>query len=204
MSRHSNTWWERNLVSFTRDMFDCSLRNNAVTNIWSTQLKECLGEHAKNPGQEDCAEVFCCRFPARKNISSGGSVQRHLGRKKNINVIFVFCSTHSPDRVQFTLAVQPEPSDTNESRLVTNTSAASPDPFAVDSAVSNTDRSVNESFDAMTLTRANKAQISDSLPSVDEHMPTGYHDALFEAVGHVIEENVHYLHRWEDTEALKK
>ena len=88
--------------------------------------------------------------------------------------------------------------DTNESRHVTNTSAASPNPYAVDSAVSNTDRSVNESFDAMTLTRANNAQVaafaaeqSDSLPSADEDMPTGYHDALFEAVGHVIEENVH-------------
>ena len=133
--------------------------------------------------------------------SSEETVHRHLWRKKNINVVFVFCSTHSPDRVQFTLAVQPEPSDTNESRLVTNTSAASPDLHAVDSAVSNRDRSVNESyesFDAMTLTRANKAQVaafaakqSDSLPSVDEDMPTGYHDALFQAVGHDIEENVH-------------
>ena len=82
--------------------------------------------------------------------------------------------------------------------LVTNTSAASPDPHAVDSAVSNTDRSVNESFDTMTLTRANKAQVaafaaeqSDSLPSVDVLMPTGYHDALFPAVGHDIEGNVY-------------
>ena len=81
---------------------------------------------------------------------------------------------------------------------MTNTSAASPDPYAVDSVVSNTDRSVNESFDAMTLTRANKAQVaafaaeqSGSLPSVDEDMPTGYHDALFQAVGHDIEGNAH-------------
>ena len=68
MSRHTNTWWERNLVSSTRDMFECSLRNSAVTNIWSTQLKECLGNNAKNPGREDRAEVFCCRFTARQNI----------------------------------------------------------------------------------------------------------------------------------------
>ena len=67
-SRHTNTWWERNLVSSTRDMFECSLRNSAVTNIWSTQLTECLGNHAKNRGREDRAEVFCCRFTARQNI----------------------------------------------------------------------------------------------------------------------------------------
>ena len=58
-SRHTNTWWECNLLSITR---------SAVTNIWSIQLTECLGNHAKNRGREDRAEVFCCRFTARQNI----------------------------------------------------------------------------------------------------------------------------------------
>ena len=181
MSRQSNTWWERNLVSSTRDMFDCSLRTSAVTNIWSTQLKECLVNHSKNPGQDDRAEVFCCRFTARQNIPRKSQFTDTFGARK----ISTSSSSSAAPRVQPALAVQPEPSDTNESRLVTNTSAASPDLHAGDSAESNTDRSVNESFDAMTLPRANKAQVaaiaeqSDSLPSVDEDMPTGYHDALF-------------------------
>ena len=60
----------------------------------------------------------------------------------------------------------------------------------------------------MTLAQANTAQVaafaaeSDSLLCAVEDMPTGYHDALFEAVGHDIEENVHDKHCWEDTDAL--
>ena len=70
---------------------------------------------------------------------------------------------------------------------------------------------MNESLDAMTPARPNRAQVatfaaeqSAPLLSVDEDMPTGYHEALFEAVGHDIEENVHDKHCWENTDALTK
>ena len=68
--------------------------------------------------------------------------------------------------------------------------------------MSKTVRLVDESLDETTPARAKRARLAglsakqnDSRPTVDEDMPTGYQDALFEAVDDDIGKNVRDDHR---------